>query len=725
MESIPDLLKGFRQWLVWRYEKRKGSKPTKVPYQTTGKHAKSNDPSTWSDFDSCVRALATEKLDGIGFAFAKGDGLCGIDLDNCYSDDGNLIPWAQAIVDQFAGTYVEKSPSGNGLHIWCLGIPLKTGEERWKDPGADVEQGIEVYDHESPRYFTVTGNVIAGQKITDCQSALEWLYQQYFIEESYEPVAVRSSYGALDVEQVYSALTHIPADDYKLWVKIGMALKAAGISCVVWDTWSKKSSKYEPGICQEKWETFNGTGIGPGTIFHHAKQHGYRFQSNRYRLDDIGNAQRFVDCYGNDVRWFPAINRYLVWDGVRWKVDEISQVIAFAKDTARKIFQEAADCTDTDISKRIADWASKSASAPRLEAMLKLARPHVAVTASLLDQDSLKLNCLNGTLDLHTGNLMPHRREDLITRLVAVEYHPNATAPRFMQFLGEIFAGSFGLIDFLECTLGYSLTGSVNEQKLFVCFGAGQNGKSTLFNVIRNILGDYAQEADPSLLLAKQNNGGATPGVARLRGVRLSTTMETPEGARLNETLVKHLTGGDKMIGRPLYGDFMEFEPTHKLFMITNDKPIITSQSIAMWRRIKMIPFNVQVPETQKEHDLPEKLRAESAGILAWMVRGCLKWQAEGLPEPSEVQNATADYKSEQDSLAKFIEDCCRMEQSAQVQSSHLRERYKWWCAQNGELSVNRNQFTKRMREKGFTSKETREATFWLGIRLSDMGEVS
>lgn len=276
-DRIPDQLKNRTQWLNWRIEVRDGGKPTKVPYQTNGKHAKSNDPTTWNDLNTCLDALTLGKFDGIGFAFSEGDQLVGIDLDHCFDGARQLEAWAQEVLDLFPGTYVEQSPSADGLHVWCKGRAPKTGSRKWKKPGTDIDQGLEVYDASSPRYFTVTGSTVTGTHIIDSQSGLDRLHEKYFAETYEVPSQARSSDAAADQELVKKALEYIPADEYTLWIEIGMALKAAAIDFALFDEWSAKSSKYDRDTCLEKWSTFNGNRLGLGTIFHHAKQNGFQF----------------------------------------------------------------------------------------------------------------------------------------------------------------------------------------------------------------------------------------------------------------------------------------------------------------------------------------------------------------------------------------------------------------------------------------------------------------
>lgn len=623
-----------------------------------------------------------------------------------------------------AETPVAKTPN-DGRHVFYLAP---------KDPVKGKIPGVGEVKHNG--YVIVAPSVVDGKEYVWCDGyhsllAYElhqlpelphWLLRHVLSDtaDGCDPACATAqlSISEKDRALVRDALTFIPADDYDVWLNVGMALHAAGFSVEGWDEWSQKSDKYEAGACEAKWKTFKRTGITFRTIFFHASSHGFRLPSDYYGFDDIDNARRFVDSYGDRIRWYAAEKRWYVWDGKRWKVDEHEQALAYAMETARSIYKEAAACADDDRRKYVIAWAKTSASAAKLEAMLKLAKPHLSITADMFDCDTFKLNCLNGTLDLSTGELKPHQKSDFITKLVPVNYNPSALAPRFIQLLGETFADSQGLIDFVQCVLGYALTGSVKEQKLFLCCGSGANGKSTLFNAVRALLGDYAQETDPTLLLNKRNDGGATEDVYRLRGVRLATTLESEENVKVNEVRLKQLTGGDRITARPLYGHFAEFDPTHKLFLITNHLPRIRSQGEAIWRRIRMIPFAVKVPDHKKDKDLPDKLRAEYEGILAWLVQGCLKWLAEGLPEPPEVINATGEYKTHEDSLEQFIEDCCVRSATATIQSSALRDAYREWCRKSGETELNRNQFSNRLREKGITSKGTNKANVWQGIKL-------
>jgi P4 family phage/plasmid primase-like protien len=523
-----------------------------------------------------------------------------------------------------------------------------------------------------------------------------------------------------DRKLVREALACVPPDvPHDAWVKVGMALHDAGFDVSVWDDWSRgsKQGKYKSGECQERWRSFRRRGTTIATIFHYAKQHGFRFPRGHFQRTDSSNADRLAILFGHLMRWYPVEQKHLVWNDINWQSDNTERPIAYAKETAQMMFAEA---DDNDELK----WAATSASGAKIKAMLELAKPNLAVTEDMLDSDPFLLNCTNGTIDLRTGILLPHTQEDFITKVAPVAYDPNAIAPRFEQFLHEIFQGSKPLIEFVQRALGSSLTGAVTDQKLFVPYGHGANGKSTLINAVSEILGSYAYVPDPALLI-NQQKGGASEETYRLRGIRFAPASESNEENNLNEAVVKRLTGGDPLTCRPLWGHLVTFNPTHKLWLITNHRPQIKSQGHAIWRRIALIPFDVQIPDDRKDRDLGAKLKAEYPGILSWLVKGCLKWQQDGLCEPEEVKRATAEYKDEQDALSVFIAECCYLGEQANVQASLLRKAYQGWCRNNGEPELNKNAFPVRLVEKGFVNKGSsgNKNKVWWGIGLKSLQE--
>ena len=366
---------------------------------------------------------------------------------------------------------------------------------------------------------------------------------------------------------------------------------------------------------------------------------------------------------------------------------------------------------------RLMKWASRSGQKERVRAMVDLAKPDLAIRTESLDLAPWLFNCQNGTIDLRNGNLLPHQRDDLLTKISPIKYDPDAIAPTWQNFLDQIFASNKTIESYVQRFLGYSLTGMVSEQALAFLHGEGANGKTTFVNAIRDFFGDYAQEAAPDMLLEKRFSGIPND-LARLRGARFVSVTETSDGRRFDEGIIKRLTGGDRITARFLKAEYFEFEPSHKLWLISNHKPIIKGQDFAIWRRIKLIPFEVIFADHEQDKSLPDKLKEELPGILAWAVRGCLDWQQVGLNEPDEVKIATGCYKSEMDVVQRFIDECCTVEQRLSVMANGLYMTYQEWSEKAGEENMTMQAFGRRLTAKGFASKHTRNGECRLGLQL-------
>jgi putative DNA primase/helicase len=444
-----------------------------------------------------------------------------------------------------------------------------------------------------------------------------------------------------------------------------------------------------------------------------------------YHRTDLGNAQRLVQRHGQDLRYCWDWGRWLVWDGARWSVDATAEVFRRAKNTVTSIYGEAAHSPHDSERKELAKHAIKSESRDRLRAMVELAQsePGIPIQPDDLDADPWLLNCCNGTLDLRTGALREHHRGDLLTKLVPVEYDPAAACPTWAKFLARIMDGNESLIRFLQRAIGYSLTGDTSEQCLFILHGVGMNGKTTFLNCIRGLWGDYAQQTATDTFLVKRFADTIPCDVADLKGVRLACAVEVDEGRRLAEGLIKQATGGEPLRARFLHQNFFEFDPVFKLWLGTNHRPIIRGTDNAIWRRPKLIPFNIVIPETEQDKSLPAKLRAEWPGLLAWAVEGCLTWQRNGLGVPDEVKQATAGYRAEMDVLAGFLEDCCIIHADAKASAKELYTAYTTWCEQNGERAEQQRRFGERLTERGFERYRggVSGAYHWKGIGLHSL----
>jgi putative DNA primase/helicase len=386
-------------------------------------------------------------------------------------------------------------------------------------------------------------------------------------------------------------------------------------------------------------------------------------------------------------------------------------------------------------------WALESESARRINAMLDLARsePGVAIKPGDLDRDPWLFNCKNGTLELRAGKLREHRREDYLTKLCPVAYHPDAPCPTWEHLLGSVFPDDedepdHELIRFVQRSLGRCLTGDVSEQILWIFWGVGANGKSTLLNAIFDTIGsDYCLKAPSDLLMTSRGDRHPTE-IASLWGKRLVFASETHQGRRLNEALIKDLTGSEPLTARRMKEDFWTFDPTHKVILTTNHKPRIEGTDEGIWRRIRLVPFTTvfwdpndpnknpaQLPShLRQDKRLGEKLRAEREGILAWLVRGCMDWLRDGLTLPEKVKAATRDFRGEEDTLARWIEECCTTgDESYRCRSQRLYGNYKEWCQRASEEPLSQKYFGPALEERGYP-KKTSDGVWYLRIALRE-----
>lgn len=445
----------------------------------------------------------------------------------------------------------------------------------------------------------------------------------------------------------------------------------------------------------------------------------------KFNTTDTGNAERLVAQHGADLRYCHPWQKWMAWDGCRWRIDVTAEVRRRAKDTARSIYAEASSVTGTDQAaevrrKELGAWARRSEARERRSAMIELAQSErrIPVLPEQLDADPWRLNCLNGVLDLRTGQLHPHRRSDLLTKLAPVAYEHEATCPTWLAFLNSIMGGNDELIGFLQRFAGYCLTGVIREHVLVVCYGTGSNGKSTFLETLTAMLGDYAWQAPPDLLMLKSLDAHPTD-VAGLFGVRFATCIETASGRRLDEARVKMLTGGDQVTARRMREDFWTFRPTHKLALGTNHKPVVATTDHGTWRRQKLVPFTVTIPSNEQDQLLPEKLRGELSGILRWAVQGCLDWQRRGLGDTEAIREATEAWRDESDVLGGFLAACCEASPRATVQARELYARFVGYCEANGEDPLRQKPFGHRLAERGFAAtKGTGGVRLWKGLRL-------
>lgn len=435
------------------------------------------------------------------------------------------------------------------------------------------------------------------------------------------------------------------------------------------------------------------------------------------QLTDISNAEMMVKLFGDRLRYCSKWKKWLSWNGEKWSIDYLNRVHTYAKKTIRWYYKKAMDLENRSMRQRLKTHAVRCESVNKMEAIVRIAKSdeNLVMTSEELDRDPWLLNVKNGILDLRTGTLSDFDPLKMITKQCPVLYKPEVACPTWEHFLRSIFPNK-DMIYFLQKAIGWSLTGSMREQVLFILYGSGANGKSTFMNTIAKVMGDYAANT-PSQTLMSTRSDQSSNDIARLQGTRFVTAIETGIGKSMAENLIKQLTGTDKLTARFLYGEFFEFEPTFKIFMATNHKPIIKGTDHGIWRRIRLVPFEVSIPEEEQDKELAEKLAMEMPGILNWALEGCLLWQKEGLGYPQAIKDATDGYRSEMDVISSFIEQSCYLGEEHKNACRPLYKIYQKWCDETGEYTMNERAFNRRMQEKGFERIRKNTGFHWLGIK--------
>jgi len=440
-----------------------------------------------------------------------------------------------------------------------------------------------------------------------------------------------------------------------------------------------------------------------------------------FHLTDLGNAERLVAQYGNIVRYCYERKRWLVWSGKVWQWDSGATVAALAKKTVRSIYRQVADEPDEKARDALLAHAKKSESDTRISAMVSLAQSEEGVPVHIqeLDHHPFLFNCLNGTVDLTTGDLLPHRRRDMLTIMCPAEYDAAATAPLWGRFLARVTDGNSDLMEYLQRAAGYSLTGDTRLQCLFFLYGLGNNGKSTFVGTLRKLAAGYGHKASTDLFMARERGaGGPREDLANLYGKRFVLASEIEDGRRLAVVLIKEMTGGESITADRKYEHQVEFEPTHKVWLSGNHKPVITDTTLSIWRRVKLVPFTVTIPPEEVDDTLTQRLEVELPGILAWAVQGAVRWYRDGLRECAAVTSATQEYRQDQDILAEFLADRCELHASLQCAKGSLRKTYEDWCTSTGSTPIGVRTFRTRLVEKGLVEAKSGLVRLWRGIGL-------
>lgn len=746
-EKIPNELKQIPNWVCWLAvpdEKAHSGVSKKPVNPRTGGFAQSNNPSTWTDFDTAVKA--SERFSGIGFMF----GNCayfGVDID----DRGELLQdylenGADNIFAEFINTlqsYAELSQSRNGIHIICRG-KLPSGGRNSK------KNRIEMYDN--GRFFVMTGECCAEfAEIAECTERIKPLHAKYLgggKEPSPKPRPPASVSTADDIVRLAmnakngAQFSSLYNGDFEAY---GSRSEADLAFCNMLAFWcgcdaSKMDSIFrQSGLMRDKWDrrqsgsTYGALTIekaiaGCREIYMPKQSDGYSLRigdegkMKLYSFDDMGNAERFIDLFGENVRYCYTEKKWYWYDGRKWCVDitgaaeRMADRAVRAMDAERKVYAQMDAEEGTEMEKPFQKHIKTSRSNKSKKSMLAESQHHVPILPRQMDKFKMALNTPGGVINLKTGNVSEHKPEYYLTKITSVDISSNDDCPLWKKFLNDIFDGDKDLIRYIQKAVGYSLTGSTTEQCAFFLFGTGRNGKSTFLDVIRDVFGDYAANIQPETIMVKNNaNTAINSDIARLKGARLVTSVEPNEGVRLNEGLLKQLTGDDTVTARKLYSEEFEFKPEFKLWMATNHKPIIRGTDTGIWRRIHLIPFTVAIPEEKVDKNLAHKLRAEMTAIFRWCVNGCTLWQQEGLKMPRAVLDSVREYRREMDVISAFLEDCCQS--TGSVAAKTLYAAYTQWAEDNNEYRMSNTKFGVEL-AKRHEKVKAREGWYYTNLSL-------
>lgn len=444
-----------------------------------------------------------------------------------------------------------------------------------------------------------------------------------------------------------------------------------------------------------------------------------------YEDSDFGQAEAIIYLYKDRLRYVVGLE-WLLWNGMRWIWDDREAVMQYGMVAARirlKAANYAQELAESKEAREAALFRQRAASSRRNVGPIRRALEAAATMqyfvtdAQELDRDNFKLGVRNGVIDLKTGELIAPHPDHLITKRADVTYYPDAPCPRWEKFLKEVFQGDQDLIEYIQRCIGYSLTGDTREQCFFVLHGIGANGKGTFGEIIKAITGEYASAIEFKTLMAGEGSKVGDD-LAPLRGMRLIVASESEQGKRLNEALVKQVTGGDPVRVRHLFGRYFTFYPAFKIWLMTNHKPIITGTDRGIWRRVRMIPFNARFEGKDADKVLPQYLQAELSGILAWAVRGCQRWQQVGLDMPEAVQKATEDYRTEMDTLGMFLSEATVDGAQYKVTVKSLYASYKEHTSESGLYTMSQPAFGRALIERGYEQARSNGVYWWKGIGL-------
>ena len=758
-DNIPQKLKDTAQFCCWQYETVKG-RQTKVPYDpVTGHKARTNQPTTFTTFDGAIAAMS--KYDGMGIRVANG--IAGIDLDHCLKK-GTLLPWAREIVDKFHDTYIEISPSGAGIRIFCL-VPEQFSYDTdvYYIKKGDIEVYIPGFTN---RFLTVTGNALNQEDVTETTEALTWLLNTYMHRPTPPSATSVSGRSYLKDESVIAKASNAQngAKFTRLWngaiAEYPSHSEADAALCSLLAYWCGGDKEQmdrlfrRSGLMRDKWDEYRGAdtygnmtilkAISNATVFYkpiHTATAAEDFGMDRLKeLDpmdtarfpwtDIGAGRIFAAYYKDILRFVPERKMWFYYENGIWQPDKSNiRAMKYCMDLADLMYTFALEIRDEDKRKAYMKYVSRWQSHNNRVNILKDAQVHYPIPFGSFDTDLYIFNCKNGTLHIDTGEFTEHRSTDLLTKMSQVIYDPTAQSDRFDTYIDEIMCGDQERAKFLQKIMGYGLTGDTRHECMTILYGATtRNGKGTLCESVLKVLGDYGCTARIESIAVKTFVNGSQPNedIARLAGIRFVNISEPGKGIVMDAAKVKIMTGNDTLNARYLHENSFDFQPQFKLYVNTNYLPVINDMTLFTSNRIIIVPFDRHFDEQSQDTTLKRKFTTPQvqSAILNWLLEGNRLLREEGLHLPESVKKATASYQHDSDKMALFAEENLIQDEKGEVLTSALYARYKGWCQENGYYAEGMKNFKqglqtfakvvrKRLKDGG------EKTTVLLGYRLA------
>lgn len=716
LRNIPSELKMNGLWCGWRLTE-KGKEPFNL---STGRHAKSNDETTFSTYPILLNNIhkfltfeGQKQTGGIGLGIFRG--YSAIDIDHCV-EDGVISEMAKDIIE-YCKSYTEYSPSGTGIRI-IFKTQSKIDKTLYYINNHSL--GLEIYiSNNTNKFVSITGNKISGDTINEID--ITYILDKYMKRNGFnieKALKKDAKLRALWNKKAPGSHADESETDMSLACKLAYYLKND-------ETEIKKYFEMSPYFKSKdethrrKWVNGYDVETIRGAISYIGESQQNPISVNRtYELNDTGNAHRFVELFGNDLRYNFDNQIWMIWNGKYWQCDVTESVKNFIEILAEKILFESNSVTDMNERMRIIKNLEHIYSSAGKESLLKEAR-HLAgipVLNSQFDLDPYLLCTESGVIDLRSRETIDFDRDQMISMSTGCEIDREHKPERFIQFLHEIFDNDEEMIHYVHKALGYSISNSTQEQVMFILHGDGNNGKSLLLDIIKCALGSYGITSKPQLLTDNKFQTTNSEEIARLKGKRFCAVEEIKEGDKLDEQLVKQITSGiGQMVARFLYKGSFEFTVTCKIWMATNYEPVIRGTDIGVWRRIVKIPVTTDFTG-REDKQLREKLLAELPQILGWLVEGYELYQKEGLRQPEKITTAIKDYKTEMDIVQQWIDEYCETKPSYFERANALYDNFKAFCLRRDQRT-NQTIFGRNLSKK-FKKYNSGEGIVYIGVRL-------